>query len=736
MKPILKLTTIMALLGLATPLWAQVPQVISYQGYLAIQGTNFSGAAQFKFALVNGTGSVTYWSNDGTSSGGSPPSSPVSVPVSDGRFIVLLGDTTLPHMSFAIPPNVFTNADVRLRLWVSDGNPVFQQLAPDQRLSSSGYAMHSASATVALSVAPGVLTNFGTVVQVNTGAGLIGGPITSNGTISIPNGGISNAMLQNSALIVKAGAGLVGGGSASLGGSTTLSIGNGSISNALLANPSLTVAAGPGLTGGGSVPLGGATTVSANLNHDATLAGNGGSSLLGLNLANANTWTGPQTFVSPINGNVSGTAAGFTGALAGDVTGTQVGTVITNLSVSKISGLFKWQAVAGPSQQAQPNTGYIVTNATLVTLTLPPAPSVGDVVRVSAPGAGGWKMAQNAGQSIFAGQFESLKIGQAWAAVGPTANWDSVASSGDARKLVAVVNAGQIYTSTDSGATWVARETNRPWSAVTSSSDGTKLVATVSGGQIFTSGDSGATWVPRDSSRAWSAVAASIDGAKLVSVVNGGQVYTSVDSGVNWAARDANRAWVSVASSADGTKLVAGVSSGQLYTSSDSGLTWSAHGPGGNWYSVASSSDGSRLVAASRGYQIYTSADSGTNWSPHGTSANWYSVACSADGTRLVAVVNGGQIYTSTDFGQTWLLHENNRAWQGAACSVDATTLVAVVSNGRVYVSTPPLASPATTTTPGTAGYLAGGQSSAVELQYIGNNQFLPLSHEGLLLAY
>jgi len=38
----------------------------------------------------------------------------------------------------------------------------------------------------------------GTLTTINTGAGLTGGPITSSGTISIANGGVTNSMLQNS----------------------------------------------------------------------------------------------------------------------------------------------------------------------------------------------------------------------------------------------------------------------------------------------------------------------------------------------------------------------------------------------------------------------------------------------------------------------------------------------------------------------------------------------------------
>jgi hypothetical protein len=64
----------------------------------------------------------------------------------------------------------------------------------------------------------------GTVTSLTAGAGLAGGTITKSGTISIPNAGVTNAMLQNSSLTVHPGTGLVGGGAVSLGGSTTLNL--------------------------------------------------------------------------------------------------------------------------------------------------------------------------------------------------------------------------------------------------------------------------------------------------------------------------------------------------------------------------------------------------------------------------------------------------------------------------------------------------------------------------------
>jgi hypothetical protein len=134
----------------------------------------------------------------------------------------------------------------------------------------------------------------GTVTQVNTGAGLTGGPITTSGTISIPSAGVLNSMLANSAITVVAGSGLSGGGTVALGGTVTLtntgsggtvtSVGTGAgltggpitgsgtisipaagVTNSMLVNPSITVQAGSGLSGGGTVALGGTVTLASNL---------------------------------------------------------------------------------------------------------------------------------------------------------------------------------------------------------------------------------------------------------------------------------------------------------------------------------------------------------------------------------------------------------------------------------------------------------------------------------------
>ena len=67
-------------------LHAQVPGILNYQGRVAVGSppVNFDGSGGFKFAFVDAAGTTTYWSNDGTSTGGSEPAAAVSLAVGKG----------------------------------------------------------------------------------------------------------------------------------------------------------------------------------------------------------------------------------------------------------------------------------------------------------------------------------------------------------------------------------------------------------------------------------------------------------------------------------------------------------------------------------------------------------------------------------------------------------------------------------------------------------------------------
>lgn len=401
-----------------------------------------------------------------------------------------------------------------------------------------------------------------------------------------------------------------------------------------------------------------------------------------------------------------------------------------------VPGTFKWQVASGVAYQAQPDNGYVATNDAQVTITLPLSIGIGQTVRVSGSGAGGWRISQNEGQSILVGGGIKVTLPlPVWTARATNRDWQSVASSADGTKLVAVARSSQIYTSTDSGLTWTPRDTSRLWRSVASSADGSKLVAVVENGQIYTSTDSGVTWTPRESNRFWTCVASSADGTKLAATGNA-IVYLSTNSGVTWTPRpiagSVNLGLI--ASSSDGTKLVAadnGYSTGKIYTSDNSGVGWQQRAHGGFWQSIASSGDGTKLFAGIDPGSIFVSHDSGVTWDSRGYLRNWYGIASSADGTRIVAADYGYGIYFSLDSGLTWTaVSQDPRSWLSVAMSADGSKLVAAAQNGQIYTATIP-AYYGRSTTVGTAGYLIGGQFTSVELQYIGNGQFIALSAVG-----
>lgn len=458
------------------------------------------------------------------------------------------------------------------------------------------------------------------------------------------------------------------------------------------------------------------------------------------------------TITGALDGNITGSAATFTGGLAGDITGTQSDTRVAQIQGRRVSaaaptdgqilkydgsgarwipasdGGLLWQVVSGNTQQAQPNTGYVMTSDAQVTVTLPASPSIGDVVRVSGAGPGGWTIAQNDGQAVRLRHLPSA--GSDWTPRESQRQWATVASSADGDTLVAGVNGGQLYTSTDAGVSWRASPITHPWIGVASSADGNSMVAAGIPSPIYTSTDGGVNWTPRTASANWRAVASSADGSRLAAASDGNPIYISTDGGATWTPRAVSAAWRGVASSSDGSRLVAAGFGSQIYTSTDAGVSWTPHEGNRNWISVASSADGSRLVAAVENGRIYASTDGGASWTTREQARDWASIASSADGNKLVAAVEQGQIYTSNDAGVSWTPRESNRLWWSVASSADGTRLVAAILGGYLYTST---GTASATTTPGPGGYLLGEPASAMELQYIGGGMFLPLSHEGVI---
>lgn len=106
------------------------PTTVLYQGYVTVEDTPHDGTGYLKFAVVNAAGNTTYWSNNGTSTGGSQPTAAVSLPVNDGYFTILLGDTSLSGMTQSLSPSVFAGPARYLRVWfATSASGPFTQLS-------------------------------------------------------------------------------------------------------------------------------------------------------------------------------------------------------------------------------------------------------------------------------------------------------------------------------------------------------------------------------------------------------------------------------------------------------------------------------------------------------------------------------------------------------------------------------------------------------------------------------
>jgi hypothetical protein len=128
------------------------------------------------------------------------------------------------------------------------------------------------------------------------------------------------------------------------------------------------------------------------------------SATLVTNASGVPAWTSSMT-----NGQI---LIGSTGAtpVVGTITGTSGISVAVGAGTITLSGTgsgIGWNEITGASQIMAPDQGYVTNNAGLVTLTLPAVAAFGTVINIVGKGAGGWRIAQGAGQQIQVGSTAS-----------------------------------------------------------------------------------------------------------------------------------------------------------------------------------------------------------------------------------------------------------------------------------------------------------------------------------------
>ena len=114
---------------------------IPYAGKVSVNGINFDGQAQFSFSIISESGTVL-WQQ------GSETNATISVPVENGRYLVLLGGQGMNPL----PPALFLEHDdlsLRVRVDIADGQGL-RGVGPDQPITSSPHALSAEIARRAL----------------------------------------------------------------------------------------------------------------------------------------------------------------------------------------------------------------------------------------------------------------------------------------------------------------------------------------------------------------------------------------------------------------------------------------------------------------------------------------------------------------------------------------------------------------------------------------------------------
>ncbi len=184
-----------------------IPKQISYQGVLKDASGNFvNGNQVLTFSIYNEpTGGTPLWTEiqvinltNGLFNTFLGSSTPITgVPFDRIHFLgIQVGAETelTPRTMLTPTPYSFMAMDVMDNTVVKSLNSLKDNV---NLVAGSNITLTPSGNNITISAASG---GGGTVTQVNTGAGLTGGPITTTGTISVANNGITSAMLQSNSV--------------------------------------------------------------------------------------------------------------------------------------------------------------------------------------------------------------------------------------------------------------------------------------------------------------------------------------------------------------------------------------------------------------------------------------------------------------------------------------------------------------------------------------------------------
>jgi len=279
-------------------------------------------------------------------------------------------------------------------------------------------------------------------------------------------------------------------------------------------------------------------------------------------------------------------------------------------------------------------------------------------------------------------------------------NWSSIATSSDGKFVLACVNGGQIYSSSNYGydlqpVSSSILPSSASWSCIKISPDGTKAVAcinnTSSNGGVYTASLIGTSWTWTKStleSTNWSSVSFSGDSLNIATVISNlsqtNPIYigTQQTSGIwTWVSiippfpnppPDQKVLWSSITNLGTQKDFVACIHANSnnsitgIYALNYNNNTWilnQINTNNSNWTSICCNLNGNIIYvcnssSSSLTLGIYKLVYNNPSWIGNSTSAPtpkaWTSIATDSTGQYVVACVNEGGLYSSIDYGNSW----------------------------------------------------------------------------------
>jgi hypothetical protein len=380
---------------------------------------------------------------------------------SSGQVLQSGGASALPSFSTATYPSTATSTGTLLRAngtnWVVTTSTFADTYSASSLLYSNGANTVTGLATANNGVlitsnsgVPSLLANSGTpgyVLTANSGAPPSWQAITAEGAITTIDG--DSGSITASAGVVTISGGSTGlttsGASHTLSLTGTLALANGGTNANLTANNGgifySTATAGAILSGTATAQqllMSGASTTpqwststypltnaantllyASSANTMAALA-TANSAALVTSSSGVPAWSATMTNGQLIIGSTTATPTAATLTAGTGISITNGAGSIT-IASSGVGALF-WNDVSGTTQAAAVNSGYIISNASQTTVTLPATAAEGSTFAVQGKGAGGWILQMNTGQTCHFGNAATASAGS----LTSTNQWDSV----------------------------------------------------------------------------------------------------------------------------------------------------------------------------------------------------------------------------------------------------------------------------------------------------------------------